>query len=258
MANTQPQQESEGRRASTADACRWCGSRLQQRRVDAVYCSRRCRQTAWRLSRRRGGPVAGPSSGPGLFIYADPPYPGTAARYYRHEPTFAGEVDHAALIASLTTSGALGWALSTSAAALRDVLPMCPPGARVCSWVKPIGVSRQSHGLHNTWEPLIVVGGRALRPGIRDWLRAMPARGGGELPGRKPIAFCGFLFDALGMLPGDELRDIYPGTGVVGRAWHELSARSSATGVARRRQSATRLGSAVIKFRKAERKAARG
>ena len=28
------------------------------------------------------------------FAYADPPYPGLSARYYRNEPTFAGEVDH--------------------------------------------------------------------------------------------------------------------------------------------------------------------
>jgi hypothetical protein len=46
-----------------------------------------------------------------------------------------------------------------------------------------------------------------------------PARAGGELPDRKPIAFCAFLFRQLGMLPGDELADLFPGTGVVGRAW---------------------------------------
>ncbi len=160
------------------------------------------------------------------FAYADPPYPGTAAKYYRNEPTYAGEVDHRELVASLL-QGYDGWALSTSAAGLRDVLPLCPKGARVCAWVKPIGVSGMTFGLHNTWEPLIVVGGRRLRPGFRDWLSAMPARGGGELPGRKPIAFCAFLFRALGMLPGDELVDLYPGTGIVGRSWAELSRRSS-------------------------------
>lgn len=155
------------------------------------------------------------------FAYADPPYPGTAAKYYRDQPTYAGEVDHRALVSSL--QGYDGWALSTSAVALRDVLPLCPKSARVCAWVKPIGVSGLTFGLHNTWEPLIVVGGRRLRPGFRDWLSAMPARGGGELPGRKPIAFCAFLFRALGMLPGDELADLFPGTGIVGRAWAEVS-----------------------------------
>jgi hypothetical protein len=161
------------------------------------------------------------------MAYADPPYPGTARKYYREEPTFAGEVDHRALVASLMDGGYDGWALSTSSKALRDVLPLCPASARVCPWVKPIGVSRRTFGMHNTWEALIVVGGRQLRPGFRDWLSAHPARSGGILPGRKPIAFCAFLFRCLGMLPGDELADLFPGTGIIGRAWAELSTRSS-------------------------------
>jgi hypothetical protein len=41
--------------------------------------------------------------------------------------------------------------------------------------------------------------------------------------GRKPLAFCAFLFEQLGMLPGDELADLFPGTGIVSRAWAELS-----------------------------------
>lgn len=161
------------------------------------------------------------------FAYADPPYPGRAHKYYRSE-----EVDHAALVQSLG-AGFDGWALSTAADALRDVLPLCPAEARVLAWVKPIGASPRTRGLHNCWEPLIVVPGRRRRPGLRDWLRAQPARGGGSLPGRKPVAFCAWLFDALGMAPGDELVDLFPGTGVIGRAWAEASrvpsARSSAT-----------------------------
>jgi len=56
----------------------------------------------------------------------------------------------------------------------------------------------------------------------------MPARFGGELPGRKPIAFCAWLFDCLGMVPGDTLDDLFPGTGIVARAWGELSSRKCA------------------------------
>ncbi len=59
-----------------------------------------------------------------VFAYADPPYPGTAAKYYRLEPTYAGEVDHRALVASLLQERYAGWALSTSSKALRDVLPL--------------------------------------------------------------------------------------------------------------------------------------
>jgi hypothetical protein len=148
---------------------------------------------------------------------------GLSSKYYRHESSFAGEVDHADLIRRLVRDYPDGWALSTSTRSLRDVLPLCPPDTRVCAWVKPIGVPPATMGLHSTWEPVVVAGGRQRQPGVRDWLRAMPARGGGVLPGRKPIAFCAWLFDALGMSPGDSLDDLFPGTGVVTRAWRELS-----------------------------------
>lgn len=145
-----------------------------------------------------------------------------AARFYAKEPTYGGEVDHPKLIASLLEDYD-GWALSTSARALRDVLPLCPSQARVCAWVKPIGVSGKTYGLHNCWEPLIVVAGRSRRPGKRDWLSAQPARKGGTLMGRKPIAFCTWLFACLGMMPGDDLVDLFPGTGIVTRCWEEVS-----------------------------------
>lgn len=204
--------------------CAWCHESFAAARRDARFCSRRCRQTAFRL-RRRGArdAAAGPSAAPLRVAYADPPYPGCAARFYRHEPSYGGEVDHGELVRRLTSGDFAGWALSTSARALRDVLPLCPPGARVCSWVKPIGAAPATFGPHNCWEPLIVVPARHLRPGVRDWLAAQPARRGGTLPGRKPIAFCAWLFELLGMRPGDELVDLFPGTGVVARSWAELS-----------------------------------
>ncbi len=155
------------------------------------------------------------------MCYADPPYPGKAV-LYKNEPTFAGEVDHVELIASLRSSYD-GWALSTSADALKYVLSLCPEGVHVLPWVKPNGVARATIGKHNSWEPLIVWPGRELPPGFRDWLYAKPARSGGSLLGRKPIAFCAFMFRALGILPGDELVDLYPGTGIVGRCFAELS-----------------------------------
>ncbi len=209
-------------------SCAWCRSPLEvTARPAQVFCSQGCRQFAFRLRRRRTTDAV--NAQPMRFCYADPPYPGLAKRYYQHEDTYAGEVDHAELIASLEASGYDGWALSTSARALHAVLPLCPPppDARVCPWVKPIGAAPLTYGPHNTWEPLIVVRGRKLRPGFRDWLSAAPARGGGSLPGRKPIAFCSFLFQQLGMLPGDELVDLFPGTGVVSRAWAELGRASA-------------------------------
>jgi hypothetical protein len=35
----------------------------------------------------------------------------------------------------------------------------------------------------------------------------------------RPVAFCWWLFDLLGALPGDELVDLFPGSGGIGRAW---------------------------------------
>ena len=212
--------------------CAWCRSELgATAAANARFCSQLCRQTAFRLRRR--ALVATASDRPMRLAYADPPYPGLSSKYYRHEDTFAGEVDHAALLSRLEErrrgEQLDGWALSTSARALRDILPLCPPEARVCAWVKPHSPSPQTYGIHNCWEPVIVVGGRRERPRKRDWLSALPARNGGELPGRKPIAFCAWLFGLLGMRPGDELDDLFPGSGVVGRCWIELSAGAAAT-----------------------------
>lgn len=192
-------------------------------RRDSVYCSKLCRQRAWRASRLRE--LHGTADRSFVLAYADPPYPGRARRYYASE-----EIDHGALIEELEAEATDGWALSTSADALRSVLPLCPEGARVGAWVKPIGVSSRAEGMANAWEPLIVVRGRQLPPGRRDWLRAQPARYGGDLIGRKPLAFCAWLLDCLGWLPGDTLIDKFPGSGVVGGVASALSLHASRPG----------------------------
>ena len=206
--------------------CRWCGERTV---VDprSKYCGKLCRQRAWKLRQRIE--LERHDAQPLRLAYADPPYPGTA-RYYRREESYAGEVDHAELIARLASFD--GWALSTSARALRDVLPLCPEGVRVCAWCKPNPVARESHGLHGRWEPVIVMQARRMRPGRADYLVAAPAQRGGDddLIGRKPQAFCAWLFGAMGALPGDDLADLYPGTGMVMRAWRAFSDVSPGSG----------------------------
>ena len=185
--------------------CQWCGEPARSK-----WCGRKHRQAAWRL-RQRSSAMAR-TDAPLRMAYADPPYPGFAWRLYRQP-----EVDHESLVKRLVQYD--GWALSTSAKALGDVLALCPADVRVCAWVKPIGAAPATYGLHNTWEPLIVSPGRRLRPGTRDWLSAQPARLNGTLIGRKPLAFCAWLFECLGMVPGDSLDDLFPGTGIVGRSW---------------------------------------
>lgn len=209
---------------SRAGLCHWCCVNPKMKRRGAKFCGQKCRQSAWRCVRNME--TRERNAKPMRFGYADPPYPGFAKKLYGDEPSYAGEDDHVELIASLTDRYD-GWALSTSAAALRAVLPMCPATVRVCAWVKPIGVSSKTHGLHSTWEPLIVQPGRELMPGKRDFLYAQPARGGGDLIGRKPLKFCSFLFEALGMLPGDDLDDLFPGTGIVLRSWKEICRRAN-------------------------------
>jgi len=206
--------------------CGWCRELLPATHRGR-FCSRKCRQSAFRLRRRSSRSDTNPEH-PLHFAYADPPYIGLSSKYYRHEPTFAGEVDHTALLSRLQERRYDGWALSASARSLATLLPLCPANARACAWSKPHSASPLTYGIHNVWEPVIVVPGRHLRPGVRDHLSALPARGGGTLPGRKPIAFCAWLFQLLGMLPGDTIDDLFPGTGIVSRAWAELSASAGA------------------------------
>ena len=171
---------------------------------------------------------------PLVMAYADPPYPG-CAWMYRDQPDFAGEVDHAVLVADLEARYD-GFALSTSARSLGDVLPLFSRPFRVCAWVKPIGARRATRGVHNAWEPLVVVPGRQVCPGKRDWLAAKPAGGGGsDLIGRKPEAFAVWLFELLGLQPGDTFHDLFPGSGLIGRAWAELSRSANASRAVRAR-----------------------
>lgn len=210
--------------------CVWCrGAIAATARRDSRFCGKKCRQAAWRL-RSYASPSDRREALPQIarvlrFAYADPPYPGKARMYKKH-PDYKGEVDHVELIKRLTSTYD-GWALSTSARALQQLLPLCPPEVRVCAWVKPGGAPPATYGLHNVWEAIIVRQGRRIRPGRRDALYFHPARGGGDLVGRKPLQFCAWLFDAMGMLPGDSLDDLFPGTGVVAAAWAEASSKAT-------------------------------
>lgn len=215
-------------------ACAWCRLELPATaRKDARTCGRKCRQALHRV--RRAGLELERAKHAKRVAYADPPYPGRAWRFYR-----SAEVDHAELLREL--EGFDGWALSTSADALAEVLPLCPAGVRVCAWVKPIGAAPKTRGLHNCWEPLIVKPARALRPGRRDWLEAQPARGNGKLAGRKPLAFALWLFGVLGLQAGDELTELFPGTAIVSRVWASLTPAADTSPTAAGDTSAEALG----------------
>src|SRR5580658_986296 len=105
--------------------------------------------------------------------YADPPYPGCAYLYKDH-PDFAGEVDHADLVARLEREFD-GWVLHTSAtpAAIALIAPLVPAGARWMSWVKPFAAFKRNVSVAYAWEPVIVKAARkpvvSKRLVNRDW-----------------------------------------------------------------------------------------
>ncbi len=161
------------------------------------------------------------------LAYADPPYPGRAHLYEGH-PDYAGEVDHCDLVEDLCHKYD-GWALSTSAESLRDILRFIgfwtgSADYRVLAWVK--------HTVTVGWEPLIVKPAR--RPeGVRDWLQCEPdsyqwrEKPDSYVIGQKPAAFCRWMFAWLGADPDDTLDDLFPGSGQVGRVWDEWLAQPS-------------------------------
>jgi hypothetical protein len=214
------------------DICGWCRCELEPSRSDRVWCSKRCRQSAWRFARYvsrgperwgGGGSVAEDQGRVMRFAYADPPYPGKA--YYYPENT---EVDYVSLVARLVRDFPDGWALSLAARDLRDVLPSCPAGARVGAWVKQARMCRCSSAV-SSWEPVIFVGGRRRRAtgGVRV-LDACVARGRfrrfpGAMVGMKPPAFAVWVFEVLGASRGDVFVDLFPGSGAVSLAWELFS-----------------------------------
>ena len=233
-------------------SCAWCAGPIRPgARRDAITCSTRCRQARQRFAAGLGAPPPATADRALRLAYADPPYPGLARRYYADHPDYAGEVDHAALIRRLSTYD--GWALSTSSRALRDLLPLCPPGVRVAAWHRGERPTR-SGGPLAAWEPVIYHGGRPLHvapAGQHDTsldagatcredqvdaseistrrVDSLVYRPGhrttdpGRVIGTKPARYIRWVLDLLGALPGDDLTDLYPGSGGVARAWQMWS-----------------------------------
>lgn len=158
------------------------------------------------------------------FAYADPPYLGCAVQHYGDHPDAAvyDSIDgHADLIARLIDEFPDGWALSMTSGNLHDLLPLVPRDCRIGAWVKPFASFKPNVTRAYAWEPVIFRGGRdrpRTEPTIRDWA-AVPITLQRGMTGAKPEAFCRWVFDWLGAGPDDELVDLFPGSGAVGRAW---------------------------------------
>lgn len=227
-------------------SCSWCGGPIPAgMRRDAVCCSKRCRQARHRFTAAVGVAPLIDAGAPRRLAYADPPYPGRARRYYGDHPDYAGEVDHAELVASLTADYD-AWALSTAADALQDVLAVCPPGVRVAAWHRGARPHKTATGPINAWEPVIYGGqfrrahqvdasGRSsttrraeqLDPSCKyprrvdSFVFAPAARttDPARVVGAKPAAFWRWVFELLGATPADSFVDVFPASGGGSRAW---------------------------------------
>jgi hypothetical protein len=153
------------------------------------------------------------------FAYADPPYVGQSKKHYG-----GAEVNHRLLVAHLCDEFPDGWALSLHAPSLRQMLPLCPDDCRVSPWVKPFASFKPNVNPGYCWEPVIWRGGRKKNrdePTVRDYhVENITLRRG--LSGVKPDGFCFWIFDLLGMQAGDELADVFPGSGAVSKAWERF------------------------------------
>lgn len=135
------------------------------------------------------------------------------------------EVNHRLLVAHLREFD--GWALSTSASALLDVWQLCPE-ARCGAWVKTYASNGWSR-VRWSWEPVLFFTDRkGLTPGassnVWDTLVCAPDRtpgawqeSRGKGGGIKPYPFVRWVMGLLDYNDGDDLVDVFPGSGAVGR-----------------------------------------
>lgn len=159
------------------------------------------------------------------FAYADPPYLGLAAKLYGDRHPDAADYDrietHKALVDRLVAEFPDGWALSLHSPALKHILPLCPDDVRVGAWCKPFSSFKPGVGVAYCWEPVVFRGGRKRdhrERTVRDYCMVNIALRRG-FPGAKPEGFCHWMFEVLGAEAGDEMHDLFPGSGAVGRAW---------------------------------------
>lgn len=162
------------------------------------------------------------------FAYADPPYLGLAAKFYAGKHPGAADYDkpetHQRLIERLSDEFD-GWAMSLHTPTLRTILPMCPNDCRIGAWVKPFASFKPTVRVAYAWEPVIFRGGRPRshdRPTVRDWCSVGITLKRGFATA-KPAEVCFWIFEVLGIVPGDEFVDLFPGSGAVSDAWERWS-----------------------------------
>ena len=173
------------------------------------------------------------------FAYADPPYLGCCKLYDHFHPDGLCWDDpntHWLLIERLSKEFPDGWALSASSPSLRELLPACPGDIRIAAWVKSFGAFKRGVRPAYMWEPVLFRGGRNPSNGHRH---DPPEKNGKQntpkdfiiepialkkgLTGAKPEKVCRWILDLLNVSTGDEIIDLFPGTGIMGSIAEELT-----------------------------------
>jgi hypothetical protein len=174
------------------------------------------------------------------FAYADPPYLGCCGKYQHFHPDglcWDDLATHRALIERLVTEFPDGWALSLHVPSLRGILPLCPADIRIGAWVKSFSTFKKNVRPAYAWEPIIFRGGRNPSNGFvhpappkngeqttpKDFIIAEESPAIKEritlqkgLTGAKPASVCKWILDLLNFQEGDELVDLFVGTGIMG------------------------------------------
>lgn len=177
------------------------------------------------------------------LVIADPPYPpfngaggrkNRASRWYgtgqrsttdRPADVHPGAADwddparHRSLLVELLDTSE-GFAIATSPDGIAAYGPL-PAAARIMAWLKP-NAQPGAHRLRSLWEPVILyppVGRRTNRGGVGSVPDTLVAPvGRGAFRGAKPEAWTHWVLDALTYRDGDEVVDMFPGSGIVGQA----------------------------------------
>jgi len=172
---------------------------------------------------------------------ADPPYLGRAVRWYGTggcgNGHGKGQADnhpeanrwddpksHIALVKDLQ-SNYDGWAIALTVHSLSTYLSVLDTdsrnGIRVCVWHKP-SASPSGSRIGNHWEPVIVKVAKDRKgrqndlKNTKDVLTANPNRKG--FVGSKPIQWTHWVLDLMGYQEGDEVIDLFNGSGAVKEA----------------------------------------
>lgn len=200
--------------AGARGSCAWCGKPLTT--VRGRFCSRKCRQTAFRLRRREGASD--------LVDQVEQAKEPMTSRRRPLRFAYLDLVGHGARVpasVSRDLRGFDGWAISAAPAALRELLSRFGGrrdgrAAIVCAWGLPSNAPDDAGALRPSWEALIVRSPRKAR-GVNDALFAVGRRADEPID-RRPVAFGAWVIAVLGLLPGDQL----VADGIVARAWREI------------------------------------